>query len=70
MLSCIKLVDRKEKEKVTKEKAIKILQQQINEDATFNIVGKKSIQTTIEAGLIKKSDSATIQNIPFTIILL
>ena len=57
-------------EKVIKEKAIKILRQQTNEDATFNIVGKKSIQAAIEAGLIKKANIARIQNIPFTLILL
>lgn len=56
--------------KVTKQEAIKFLQLQADEDATFNIVGEKSIQATIEAGLITKNSVRKIQNIPFTLILL
>ena len=55
--------------KVTKEEAIKILQKQANEDSTYNIVGKKSIQAAIEAGLITKDSIGKINNIPFTLIL-
>ncbi len=54
---------------VTKEEAIKILKQQAKEDATFNIAGKKSIQASIEAGLIIKETVHYIQGIPFTIVL-
>ena len=59
----------KDKE-VTKEEAIKLLKQQTNEDSTFNIVGKKSIQAAIEAGLITKNSVHKIQNIPFALILI
>ena len=55
--------------KVTKEEAIKILQKQANGDSTFNIVGKKSIQSAIEAGLTTKDSIGKIDNIPFTLIL-
>ena len=55
---------------VTKEEAIKILKQQTKEDATFNIIGKKSIQASIEAGLITKENIDKIQNIPFTLVLI
>ncbi|MEK6844365.1 MAG: DUF424 family protein [Nanoarchaeota archaeon] len=55
--------------KVTKEEAIKILQKQSNNDSTFNIVGEKSIQTAIEAGLITEDSIGKIDNIPFTLIL-
>lgn len=56
--------------KVTKEEAVKILQKLSNEDSTFNIVGEKSIQAAIDAGLITKDNVAKVQNIPFTLILL
>ena len=55
---------------VTKEEAIKILKQQTKEDATFNIIGKKSIQASIDAGLITKESVYQIQNIPFTLVLI
>ena len=55
--------------KVTKEEAIKILQKQANTDSTYNIVGKKSIQAAIEAGLTTKDSIGKINNIPFTLIL-
>ena len=55
---------------VTYEEAVKILKKENNEDSTFNIIGKKSIQAAIEAGLITKNDFATVDNIPFTLILL
>lgn len=55
---------------VTKEEAIKILKQQAKEDATFNIIGKKSIQASIDAGLITKESVYQIQNIPFTLVLI
>ncbi len=55
---------------LTKDEAIRILQQQTKEDATFNIVGIKSIQASIEAGLITKENIDKIQNIPFSLILI
>ncbi len=59
----------KDKE-VTMESAIKLLRQQANEDSTFNIIGKKSIQAAIQAGLITKQSVHKIKNIPFTLILI
>jgi len=56
--------------KVPPEEAIKILKQQTKEDATFNIIGKKSIQASIDAGLITKESVYQIQNIPFTLVLI
>jgi len=57
-------------EKVDQEKAIQLLQKYIREDATFNIVGKKSIQTAIKAGIISQNSIGRIQNIPFALILI
>ena len=56
--------------KVTEKEAVKLLQQQANDDATFNIVGKKSVQAAIDAGLITKNSVHKIQNIPFALILI
>lgn len=56
--------------KVTREQAIKILQEQSNEEATFNVVGKKSVEAAIEAGVISKNSVDTINNIPFALVLL
>jgi len=59
----------KDKE-VDKEEAIKIIQFQASEDATFNIVGKESTDAAIKAGIITKENIDTIQNIPFSLTLI
>ena len=55
---------------VSKEEAIKILCKEAENDSTFNIVGEKSIQACIEAGIITEKSVDTIDNIPFTLILI
>ena len=40
------------------------------DDATFNIIGKKSIKTALEAGIISKEGIKKIQNIPFALIVM
>jgi hypothetical protein len=40
------------------------------EDATFNIVGEKAIQTALEAGIIDKEGVLMIKGIPFALGLL
>ncbi len=55
---------------VSKEEAIKILRKEAGKDSTFNIVGDKSIQTCIEAGIINEKSVDTIDNIPFTFVLI
>lgn len=57
-------------DKTTEEEAITILQNMSKEDAMFNIVGEKSIQTALKAGIISKEGIKTIQGIPFALILL
>ena len=56
--------------KVSKEEAIKILRVQSAKDSTFNIVGKKAIETAVEAGIINKDSVCTVQDIPFTLVLI
>lgn len=40
------------------------------EDATFNIVGKKSTETALKAGIIGKEGVMKIQGIPYALALL
>jgi len=58
----------KEKE-ASEEEVIKIIQNLSKEDATFNIVGEKSINTAIKTGIISKKDVKEIQGVPFALIL-
>lgn len=52
------------------EKAIEVMKQMSMNDSTFNIVGKKSVNTAIKAGIISKEDIKEIQNIPFALVLI
>jgi hypothetical protein len=57
-------------EEISEEKVIKIMQNMAKEDATFNIVGKKSVNTALKAGIILKEGIKKIQDIPFALVLL
>ena len=57
-------------EEKSKQEIIKILQNMQKEDATFNIIGKESIQTALEAGIIDKKGIIEIDNIPIALVLL
>jgi len=59
-----------EGEEKPKQEIIKILQEMNQEDATFNIVGKESVQTALEAGIIKEHGIIKIQDIPVALVLL
>lgn len=58
----------KEKE-VTYDEAVQLIQFQTREDATFNIVGKNSINAAIEAEILTEEGVKEIQGIPFSLIL-
>ena len=47
---------------------VKLLKFQAGEDATFNIVGKKSIAAAIDAGIITGKNIVQITGIPFTLV--
>lgn len=49
---------------------IDILKEMEKEDATFNIVGEKSIKAAITAGIITEEGIFTIDNIPIALKLL
>jgi hypothetical protein len=57
-------------EKVSQEKAIKMLRNLSKEDSTFNIVGEKSTSTAVKAGIITEDQIGRIQGIPFALILI
>jgi len=57
-------------EEIEKQEILQILKSQTIEDATFNIVGKKSIQTAEEAGIISEMNISQIAEIPFALTLL
>ncbi len=57
-------------QEVSEEEIIKLIRRRAVEDATFNIVGEKSVSLAIELGLVAKEGIKRIQNIPFVMILL
>ena len=54
----------------TPEQTIKIIQEMSKEDATFNIIGEKSVNSAIKAGIISKEGVLEIQKIPYALGLL
>ncbi len=57
-------------EETKEEKAIEIMKDMKKEDATFNIVGEKSVNTALKAGIINKQGIRKIQEIPYSLVLL
>jgi len=57
-------------EKKTSEQVRVIIESMKAEDATFNITGKKAVETAIEMGLINSNNVKTIANIPYALVLL
>jgi uncharacterized protein len=56
-------------EKFSEEEVRKIMRNRVREDATFNIVGKKSVNLALKENLIIKKGIKKIQGIPFTMVL-
>ncbi|MEK6918235.1 MAG: DUF424 family protein [Nanoarchaeota archaeon] len=57
-------------EKTTEEKAVSLMKDMAIEDATFNIVGAKSVNAALKAGVINQHGVNKIQGIPFALILM
>ena len=51
-------------------KALEIIKDMRLEDATFNIVGKRSVSLAIKSGIIKEEDIGKISGIPYALRLL
>jgi hypothetical protein len=56
-------------EEKSEEESRRLLDFYRKEDACFNIVGRKSCEVAIKAGLIQKEEISAIQGIPFVLIL-
>lgn len=54
---------------VNEEDSIQIMKKMSAEDATFNIVGEKSINSALKAGIISIKEVRRIKKIPFAMIL-
>lgn len=52
------------------EETIGIIKLMSKEDATFNIVGEKSVNAALKAGIISEQGIKTIQGVPFALVLL
>jgi uncharacterized protein len=57
-------------EEISEEQAIKLIKKMSAEDATFNIIGKESVNTSLKAGIISKEGIKKINGIPFAMVLL
>lgn len=55
-------------DKIEKKEAIKIIERQIKEDATFNFVGKEAVKTALEMEIIEEEDIIFIQGVPLILI--
>lgn len=53
---------------VSSEEAVRILNFYKQEDATFNIVGEKSVKAAVAAGLAEEGSVAKIAGIPFFLV--
>lgn len=56
-------------EEVDEKASIEIMKKMSAEDATFNIVGEKSINAALKAGIISIKEIRKIKGIPFAMIL-
>jgi hypothetical protein len=57
-------------ESVNEEELIEVLADMKKEDATFNLVGEKTIEASIKARIITKDMIKTIQGIPYSLVLM
>ncbi|MFA5060931.1 MAG: DUF424 family protein [Candidatus Pacearchaeota archaeon] len=57
-------------EEVDKEELREEIIRCVREDATFNIVGEKSIELIKELGMVKEEDVLRVEGVPFLLVLL
>jgi len=55
---------------ISEEKLIEIIKKMSEEDATFQIVGEKSVRIALKEGIISQEGIKKIQKIPFALVLL
>lgn len=54
----------------SEKEVVEIMQDMMREDATFNIVGEKSVNAALKAGIINREGIKEIQGIKFALVLL
>ena len=57
-------------ERKTEQEVIQTIKDMKMEDATFNIIGERSTNCAVKAGLVSKDSIKTIQGVPFVLILM
>lgn len=57
-------------EELSEKEIMEIMGKMSREDATFNIVGKNSVNAALKAGIIEKEGIKRIQGVPFALVLL
>jgi hypothetical protein len=57
-------------EKIEESKLLELMQEFVKSDATFNIIGEKSVSIAIKAGIITKDGIKRIKGIPYALVLL
>ncbi len=57
-------------EELDEDKALEVIQMQRREDATFNIVGERSIKIAIDAEIIGEGNVGEVDGVPFALVLL
>jgi hypothetical protein len=58
------------KEISSEEELLEIIKRMAGEDATFNIVGKHSVNAALKAGVIAKEGIGKIKGVPFALVLI
>jgi len=54
----------------SEEEVSEVIKKMTIEDATFNIVGEKSINLAIKSGIISEENIKRIQDVPFALVLI
>ena len=54
----------------SEKEVIEIIQRMSEEDATFNIVGKKAVNAALKSGIIEEIGVKQIQGVPFALVLI
>ncbi len=60
----------KEGREVSEEELVELMKFFAREDATFNIVGEKSVNAALKAGIVSEENIGTVQGVPFVLVLL
>jgi len=55
---------------IAEKELLELMNDFAREDAIFNIVGKKAVETALKAGIISKEGIKHVSNIPFALVLM